>query len=104
MEVPEVELDSNLSGELAHLQLGVESSVGAAPEESARKLQATATVVSGPPTKGQVELQGKIYCWTLTNEGLQLVPVDPEPPRSSRPSEVPMKAYSPPELNPPLLR
>ena len=86
MEVP---VDSALSGELARLQLGVESSVGAAPEESARNLQATVPVVSGPPTKGQVELQGKIYCWTLNNEGLQLVPVDPEPPRSSRPSEVP---------------
>ena len=88
-EAPEAELDGALPGVMARLQLGVETSVAAAPEESARTSQAPATIVSGPPTKGQVELHGKKYHWTLTSEGLQLVPLEQPPDRSSRASKHP---------------
>ena len=85
----ELELDNALPGEMARLQLGVENNVDATLEGAARAVQTSSVIVSGPPTKGQVELQGRTYQWTLTSEGLQMVPVEVSQNRSSRASSNP---------------
>ena len=54
-------------------------------EERQRVVQhVPAEVPPGPQTKGQVEVQGVMYQWNVTSEGLQLVPISGSKPEASR--------------------
>ena len=54
-------------------------------EERQRVVQhVPAEVPPGPQTKGQVEVQGVMYQWNVTSEGLQLVPIKGSKPEASR--------------------
>ena len=54
-------------------------------EERQRAVQhVPAEVPLGPQTKGQVEVQGVMYQWSVTPEGLQLVPISGSKPEASR--------------------
>ena len=85
MENPGVALDNNFFGEATRLQFEYK----AVWVRHLRTLPGNCKLpllLSELPTKGQVELQGRSYCWTLVNESLQLVAVQAPSPASLQPS------------------